>query len=229
MKNVRPEEVVRERLGRYLFQMKFWFALFSIICILSGIWHAIVSSQLNTDFFKKIAGDSPFNITVSLSVLSCGSLVVFIVLLFTLYECGNLYIAHFLLALTVLLSILGYFGLTLLNIYNTKPGTRKIYEETMKKMIDLPENERENITNEWMNEYQCTNVTSCEDSIESYILLRCDGEFFACCFIMAISFISIIGLIIAVLCMGFMKRPIQENAHVDLLPLADAYDPISDQ
>ena len=219
-REIRPEELVREKLGKYLRLMVFWFFVFAIFFLLAGIWHAIVSSQMNTEFFKVIAGDTPIIVAITLSVLSFGSLFVFLVLGCALYSCGRVYCLHFSLASIVVISILGCLALTSLNVYFTQPKTRDKYEETMKEMIGLPPELRTNITNQWMEEYQCTNVTDCQNSIERYILLRCGGEYIACCFILVISFLSVLGLIVSISCIGCIKRP-DDDIGIDNAPLAE--------
>ena len=222
---LRPEEIVREKLGKYLKQMVFWFIVFAVLFLLAGIWHALVSMQMQDEMFFTIAGKNPYIISVILSVLSFASLVMFIVLAFFLYSCGTIYCLHFTLAGIIVLTVLSYITLICYNIYNTQPKTQHKYEDTLRKMINLPIDQRDNVTNNWMLHFGCTNLTDCEPYIERSVSLQCNGEFIACCVILVISFFSIIGFVVAVCCMGCIPRPDDNISlnQMDPTPLVDSY------
>lgn len=200
---------IRDKLAHYISQLIIFAGIFFLIFIISGIWHAVLSKNLNNDFFKLVAGDSPFAIAVSICVLSFGSIFVIILLCVTLYLFGNIYNLHFTIAAVVVLAVLSNVVLTTVNLGLTANGSRTKYENSIREF--LKNNSSEKAVLQWMKDYSCTNSSTCEQYIKSYVTLRCTGECIACGVTLFFSLIAILGISITVILMGRIKRPTTDD------------------
>lgn len=199
---------VRDKMGRYVKSLGYFAMIFFLIFIVNGIWHAILASQLNKNFFLLVGGKLPRNITISICALSFGSLIIMITLLCSLYMSGTKFILHAIICAITVLTILGNIILTFTNLVLTANKAQQRFKNQIHYYID---NEPSNkIVSEWMTNYNCTDSASCDPSIKKYVSFICNGELIACSVMLFVTISCIIGVTIAVVKMGMLKRPDEE-------------------
>lgn len=208
MDNEEWNHKVRDKMGKYVKSLAYLTLIFIIVFLISGVWHAILTKQLNSDFFLLVGGKKPRDICISICALSFGSIVLMIVLVCSLYLSGTKFIMHALFCALTVISILLTIGLTLTNLVLTADKAQDRFKKQITDYVD--NNSTNEVVSTWMKKYQCTNSTSCEKAIKQYVSFLCNGELVACCVMLFITISCIIGVSIAVGKMGMLKRPDDE-------------------
>ena len=201
---------IRNKLARYIKQLTIFAAIFTLIFLISGCWHAVLAARIHDPFFERVAGMSPFAIAITLSVLSIGSIVIFVMLLCLLYNFGSVYHLHFAITAITCLAIAGNVILTAVNLGLTAHHSQDNYKEKLRDLINEYPNDTEVV--QWMTSRGCSSADECSASIDSFINYYCTGEMIACGVTLFFSLCSILGIAITVILMGMLPHPPDDPA-----------------
>lgn len=205
------EKEIREQLGRQLITMKYFAMSFFFTFFLSGCWHIAYSILIRDGLFTLLDTNVLYGVSVTLSVLCFGSLLVIFVLLFTLYYYGSIFKVHLAILIISICTVFCNLILHSINIYFTTPLWQEEYFGKLRNVFDAKSLNCSVVV--FMEKHGCFDFDSCIDAVNRYIDLRCRGEFIACCCFLLITLLSIVGIVGSVLGMRYIKRSVSGDSN----------------
>ncbi|OHT16431.1 hypothetical protein TRFO_02690 [Tritrichomonas foetus] len=191
------------------------FKAFLFLSLLSffvtGIFNSVFASDVNNGIFEHLdKGQALVDIQISLAVIGFASIFMFLFMLAILYNFGHAFVAHFILLVIDLASIVGDIVLLSFSIHFTSSNIEQTYVTSFGNLLSMP-NPQPKIR-EWMEDHKCNSLVSCYPIAESYIHKIVKYGFIGNIVLVALTAASLLGLIVVLIFMG-LQKPVDRNEY----------------